>query len=156
MRWVKLTLVPPVRARWLLRIIRLTSRSLAGTVRTDVAVGTPRLASMFWTIRADAPRSTLGASPSSTRGAGANSLLVSAAGDAAAVLAASTWSRSLAAGGDTACSPSARSLGELPSLASARSGRRTGAEVGVVACAGPSMRSKNARQASPTALGFSR
>jgi hypothetical protein len=64
--WVKDTLPPPVRARWLFRIWRLISSSFAGTVRTDVAVGTARLASMFSTIRADAPRSTEGVSPSST------------------------------------------------------------------------------------------
>src|SRR5829696_3232836 len=35
---------------------RLTSSSLAGTSRKLVAVGTPRLASMFATMRAAAPR----------------------------------------------------------------------------------------------------
>ncbi len=35
---------------------RLTSRSLAGTSRNDVAVGTSRLASMLATIRAPTPR----------------------------------------------------------------------------------------------------
>src|SRR5919108_658414 len=44
MMWVKLTLPPLVRDRWLLRILRLTSSSLAGTSCTLVAVGTPRLA----------------------------------------------------------------------------------------------------------------
>ena len=57
MRWVKLTLPAPVRARWLLRIWRLTSSSFAGTVRTEVAVGTVRLASMFSAMRAATPRS---------------------------------------------------------------------------------------------------
>ena len=56
MRWVKLTLPRPTRFRWLFRIWRLTSSSFAGTVRTDVAVGTSRLASMFSTIRAAEPR----------------------------------------------------------------------------------------------------
>src|SRR5207302_11206051 len=55
-RWVKLTLPPLVRDRWLFRIVRLTSSSLAGTWRTLVAVGTPRLASMLETMRAPAPR----------------------------------------------------------------------------------------------------
>src|SRR5512133_635614 len=64
MRWVKLTLAPPVRARWLFRICRLTSSSLAGTVRTEVAVGTASEASMFSTMRAVAPRIGTGRSPS--------------------------------------------------------------------------------------------
>src|ERR1700704_6110512 len=65
MRWVKLTLPPPpLRRRWLLRIWRLTSSSLAGTTRSDVAVGTVRLASMFSTMRAAAPRRGTGCSPS--------------------------------------------------------------------------------------------
>src|SRR5689334_15018181 len=68
MRWVKLTLPRPVRDRWLLRIWRLTSSSFAGTLRTDVAVGTPRLASMFSTMRAAAPRIGFGVSPSTTSG----------------------------------------------------------------------------------------
>jgi hypothetical protein len=63
------TLPPRVRARWLFRICRLTSSSLAGTERTDVAVGTSRLASMFVTMRAAAPRRGSGSSPSSTTGA---------------------------------------------------------------------------------------
>ena len=62
MRWVKLTLAPVVRASWLLRICRLTSSSRAGTVRTLVAVGTPRLASMLAAIRAAAPRSGVASS----------------------------------------------------------------------------------------------
>src|SRR5690606_3882987 len=46
-RWVKLTFPPLVSRRsWLLRILRLTSRSLAGIVRTEVAVGTDRLSSI--------------------------------------------------------------------------------------------------------------
>ena len=71
MRCVNDTLPPRVRARWLFRIWRLTSSSFAGTERTEVAVGTPRLASMFATMRAAAPRSGCGASPSSTTGAAA-------------------------------------------------------------------------------------
>src|SRR3954469_16595442 len=57
MMWVKLTLPPRVRARWLLRMRRLTSMSLAGTSRKLVAVGTPSDASMLVTMRAAAPRS---------------------------------------------------------------------------------------------------
>ncbi len=37
--------------------IRLSMSSLAGTARTLVAVGTVRLAAMFCTVRAAAPRS---------------------------------------------------------------------------------------------------
>ena len=60
MRWVKLTLPAPVRASWLFRIWRLTSSSFAGTARTEVAVGTPRLASMFSTVRAARAAQRLG------------------------------------------------------------------------------------------------
>ena len=55
--WVKLTLPPWRRRRCPLRTLRLTSSSRAGTVRTEVAVGTSRLASIASTIRAAAPRS---------------------------------------------------------------------------------------------------
>src|SRR3954465_8148987 len=56
MMWVKLTLPPRVRIRWLLRILRLTSRSRAGTCRKLVAVGTVSDCSMFCTTLAAAPR----------------------------------------------------------------------------------------------------
>ena len=56
MRWVKLTFPPEVRARCWFRIERFTSRSLAGTERTLVAVGTDSDASMFCAMRAAAPR----------------------------------------------------------------------------------------------------
>src|SRR5690606_14484030 len=46
-RWVKLTLPPRARLRWLLITMRLSIMSFAGMVRTLVAVGTVRLASMF-------------------------------------------------------------------------------------------------------------
>src|ERR1700749_2296248 len=39
--------------------MRLSMSSLAGTARTEVAVGTERLAAMFWAGRAAAPRSRL-------------------------------------------------------------------------------------------------
>ena len=59
--------------------LRLTSSSLAGTTRKLVAVGTPRLASMFDTITAPAPRIGSPTSPAApAAGAGA------AAGAAAA------------------------------------------------------------------------
>ncbi len=58
-RWVKETLPPRARARWLLMTIRLSHSSLTGTERTLVAVGTVRLSSMFFTVRAGAPLSTV-------------------------------------------------------------------------------------------------
>src|SRR6185369_8109458 len=57
MRWVKLTLPPRPRVRWLLITMRLSASSFAGTARTLVAVGTASEASMFCTIRAATPRS---------------------------------------------------------------------------------------------------
>ena len=71
----------PLRSRWLLRIWRFTSSSLAGTVRTDVAVGTARLASMFSAVRAAAPRSGSVSSPSSTIGPGCVARVGGAAAD---------------------------------------------------------------------------
>ena len=59
MRWVNDTLPPRARARWLLITMRLSMSSLTGTERTLVAVGTVRLTSMFCTVRAGAPRSTV-------------------------------------------------------------------------------------------------
>src|SRR3954453_11906024 len=53
------TLPPRARARWLLITMRLSIRSLTGTDRTLVAVGTVRLASMFCTVRAGAPLRTV-------------------------------------------------------------------------------------------------
>ena len=50
-------LLPWRRRRCPLRTLRLTSSSRAGTVRTEVAVGTSWLASIASTIRAAAPRS---------------------------------------------------------------------------------------------------
>src|SRR5699024_9575836 len=55
--WVKETLPPRERFRWLLMTTRLSTRSFAGTARTLVAVGTVSDVSMFVTTRADAPRS---------------------------------------------------------------------------------------------------
>ncbi len=59
MMCVNETLPPRARARWLLITIRLSQSSLTGTWRTLVAVGTVRLTSMFCTVRAGAPRSTV-------------------------------------------------------------------------------------------------
>src|SRR5687768_13819093 len=59
MRWVKETLPPRALARWLLITVRLSQSSLTGTERTDVAVGTVSEVSMFATVRAGAPLSTV-------------------------------------------------------------------------------------------------
>jgi hypothetical protein len=56
-RCVNDTLPPRERARWLLITTRLSTSSFAGTARTEVAVGTVRLVSMFSTTRAAGPRS---------------------------------------------------------------------------------------------------
>src|SRR3954451_11052126 len=56
-RWVKLTLPPRPRARWLLITMRLSASSLAGTARTLVAVGMLSDASMLVAIFAATPRS---------------------------------------------------------------------------------------------------
>src|SRR5438128_1512244 len=76
MRWVNETLPPRARARWLLMTMRLSHSSLTGTVRTLVAVGTVRLLSMFWAVRAGAPRSgtRVGSSLASAGAAGSFSL----------------------------------------------------------------------------------
>src|ERR1035437_10759769 len=63
MRWVKLTLPPVARNSWLLMMVRLTSKSLAGTTLTLVAVGTSREACMLVTMRPAAPRSGVTFSP---------------------------------------------------------------------------------------------
>src|ERR1700712_5144733 len=57
MRWVKDTFPPRFRRRKLLMTMRLSPMSLAGTARTEVAVGTSSEAVMFRTTAADAPRS---------------------------------------------------------------------------------------------------
>src|ERR1700712_257900 len=53
--WVNETLPPRARLRWLLMTMRLSIMSFAGTVRTLVAVGTVRLASMFAASDFEAP-----------------------------------------------------------------------------------------------------
>src|SRR5213079_3432115 len=63
MRWVNDTLPPRLRRRWLLITVRLSARSLAGTARTLVAVGTVRLVSMLATTRAAAPLSGVVSAP---------------------------------------------------------------------------------------------
>src|ERR1700709_2031091 len=56
-RWVNETLPPRERRRWLLMTMRLSARSLAGTARTLVAVGSSSEACMFLAIALAAPRS---------------------------------------------------------------------------------------------------
>jgi hypothetical protein len=56
MTWVKESL-RPVAARYLLARRRFSSSTLMGTSRNEVAVGTPRLDSMFSTILSATPRS---------------------------------------------------------------------------------------------------
>src|SRR5918998_6941464 len=68
MRWVKDTLPPRARARWLLMTVRLSHSSLTGTVRTLVAVGTVRLVSMFLAVRAGAPLSVVSSGSSLASG----------------------------------------------------------------------------------------
>src|SRR6516164_8767202 len=88
MMCVKLTLAPLVRASWLLRMSRLTSSSRAGMVRTLVAVGTPRLASMLATIREAAPRRMTASSvPASTDPEGAGAVVADGVVGTVAVVA---------------------------------------------------------------------
>ena len=62
-RWVKLILPLPVESRCLLRMRRFSSRVRTGIVRSEVAVGTARLASMFSTMRRAPPRMGWAMSP---------------------------------------------------------------------------------------------
>src|SRR5260221_9711074 len=55
MMWVKETLPPRARLRWLLMTTRLSMSSFAGTARTLVAVGTSSDDSMLTTTRAAGP-----------------------------------------------------------------------------------------------------
>ena len=56
MRWVKEILPPTVRSRWALMTARFSIISFAGISRAEVAVGTPRDDSMFFTIDRPTPR----------------------------------------------------------------------------------------------------
>src|SRR5512139_601387 len=73
MMWVKDTLPPRARARWLLMTVRLSQSSFTGTERTLVAVGTLSEMSMFCAVRAGAPRSTVSWGSSLASGCGAGS-----------------------------------------------------------------------------------
>src|SRR3954447_8267732 len=121
MTWVKLTLPPRERARWLLMTTRLSISSLAGTARTLVAVGTWRLDSMLVTTRAEAPRS------------GLTSLSLSGPGD---FLAGA--SRVIGVGVSPPCWPSATLADGSGALAAGFAGAAlaAGAGSGVVAGAG--------------------
>src|ERR1700712_982832 len=76
MMWVKLTLPPRARRRWLLMTIRLSIISFAGIVRTLVAVGMDSDASMLVARAFAIPRSGVTtsslAAPDCTRWAGAS------------------------------------------------------------------------------------
>src|SRR4051812_38943116 len=98
MMWVKLTLPPRVRARWLLRTLRLTSSRRAGTTRKDVAVGTVGDASMFTAVRRAAPGSGLPAAAGAFAGAAAAGLADAGAADGAG------WGGFSVAAGGGACS----------------------------------------------------
>src|ERR1700761_937461 len=63
MMWVKETLPPRARLRWLLITMRLSISSFAGMARTLVAVGMVSEASMFATIRADGPLRAISSGP---------------------------------------------------------------------------------------------
>src|SRR5436305_9927099 len=88
MRWVKLTLPPRPRSRWLLITMRLSASSLAGTARTLVAVGTVSDSSMLATMRAAIPRRTVVFAPAGTCGAFAAGATVATFGAAVAPLGA--------------------------------------------------------------------
>ena len=63
MMWVKLTLPPRLRRRKLLMVARFSTTSFIGTVRTEVAVGMERDASMFRAVRIGAPFITVRRGP---------------------------------------------------------------------------------------------
>src|SRR5690606_34752595 len=69
-RWVKETLPPRPRRRWLLITMRLSTMSLAGMARTLVAVGMDSDMSMLTAVRAAAPRSLTSSAPLGTWTAG--------------------------------------------------------------------------------------
>src|SRR6478672_5660014 len=79
--------------------VRLSHSSLTGTERTDVAVGTAREASMFWAVRAGAPRRTVYVG-SSLAAAGAAGLLSLGTGLVVPLAGSSAWAawRGLATG----------------------------------------------------------
>src|SRR3954471_17835400 len=117
MRWVNDTLPPRLRRRWLLMTVRLSARSLAGTARTLVAVGTVRLVSMLATTRAAAPFSGVFAEPAAGATAGVGAAGVAAAGGAAAAGAGgggAAAAAGAAAGAATGSAAGALSVAALP------------------------------------------
>ena len=168
-RCVKLTLPAPWALRCLLRMVRFSSSVRTGTVRTDVAVGMVRLASMFSTMRTAPPR--IGCAMSPGRMAGTTSAFerdapgapdsarTSCTGRATTSAAAGLAAAGLAAAPDP--SP-ATGAGEGAALAAAGAAAGAGCVVTaagaacVVPAAGaapraPVMRSKYSRQLSSTA-----
>src|SRR5919206_1268 len=125
-RWVKETLPPRERARWLLMTTRLSASSLAGTARTLVAVGTVSEAFMFLTTLAAAPRSGVRLSPSWPAGVFGAGL--AAAGSAAGFGAgAARGGRGAARGGRGAARGDRRAArGGRGAARGGRAGRRPG------------------------------
>src|SRR5688500_6059860 len=103
MRWVNEILPPRPRCRWLLITVRLSMSSLAGTARTQVAVGTARLACMFETTRAAGPLS--GVAPATTGRDGCGSPLASAGLASAGLASAGLATAGLASAGLTGAAP---------------------------------------------------
>src|SRR4051794_13700397 len=146
-RWVNEILPPRARRRWLLMTIRLSQSSLTGTWRTLVAVGTVRLASMFCTVRAGAPRRTVnvGSSEASAafgstgslgtgfdEAAGADDFAAGADDFAAGAAAgAGFWPLVLAGCGEAACDEAGAAFGSASGAVSAAGG----AGLVAVACA---------------------
>src|SRR3954470_19343639 len=121
MMWVKLTLPPRARRRWLLITTRLSASSFAGTARTLVAVGTVRDSSMLETTRAAAPRRVIdspgGTGPAAACFGPAGGTAGAAAGAAGGAAAAAGWDAAVAgAGADSAESA------EVPGATSAAGG----------------------------------
>src|SRR3954449_1328403 len=106
MMWVKLTLPPRERRRWLLITMRLSFSAFTGTARTLVAVGMERLASMLVAVRAAAPRRGFTVGPPESAGLASPGLRtgsagvgrVVAAGEAAAVFVGAAFAGAVFAG----------------------------------------------------------
>jgi hypothetical protein len=110
--------------------MRLSMSSLAGTARTEVAVGTERLAAMFWAVRAAAPRSLL---RSASEGGGATAgwlgllgVLGALAGGAAGALGALGVLGAAAGAAGTAGAAGALALAEGDAAFSVSAGTPSG------------------------------
>lgn len=109
MRWVKETLPPRPRFKWLLITMRLSINSLAAIARTLVAVGTVRLDSILVAVRAATPRSRTSSAPAGTGGgAGFDAAPAAALPPALAAGAALAGPVSVAVGGAAAVPLAAR------------------------------------------------